>query len=37
MTFNDLKEFIYENYYKQIGFNKEDSYYMLKTLEKKIH
>lgn len=31
MTVKDLKEFIYDNYYKQIGFNKEDSYCLLKV------
>ena len=31
----DLREFIFENYYKQIGFTKEDSYYLLKKSEKK--
>ena len=31
MMVRDLKEFIFENYYKQIGFTKEDSYYLLKT------
>ena len=25
----DLREFIFENYFKQIGFTKEDSYFSL--------
>ena len=37
MTVKNLKEFLYENYYKKIGFTKEDSYYPLKSLEKKIY
>ena len=30
MSVKDLKEFIFENYYKNIGFTKEDSYDSLK-------
>ena len=37
MTVKNLKEFIYENYYKKIGFTKEVRYYPLKSLEKKIY
>ena len=29
------RDFIYENYYKWIGFSKEDSYYSLKCSNKK--
>ena len=36
MTMKDCREFIFENYYKQIGFTKEDSYYSLKQRREKI-
>ena len=29
-TVKDLREFTFENYFKQIGFTKEDSYFLLK-------
>ena len=35
MSANDSRDFIFENYYKQIGFSKEDSYYSLKRSNKK--
>ena len=35
MTVNELREFIFENYYKQIGFVKEKSYYSIKRLKNK--
>ena len=35
MTVNELREFIFENYYKQIGFVKEESYYSIKRLKNK--
>ena len=35
MTVNELRDFIFENYYKQIGCVKEKSYYSIKLLEKK--
>ena len=35
MLFNEIKEFIFENYYKRIGFSKENSYYSMKHLQKK--
>ena len=37
MPVNEIKDFIIENYYKQIGFSKENSYLLLlpnKLLEK---
>ena len=30
MMVKALRGFIFENYYKKIGFTKEDSYYLLK-------
>ena len=33
MTAKDLREFLFENYYKQTGFTKEDSYCSLKKLK----
>ena len=27
MSINKIKDFMFENYYKQIGFSKESSYY----------
>ena len=35
MSINEVKNFIFENYYKQIGFSKEISYYLMKRLNKK--
>ena len=34
MTLKECKEFILENYYKQIGFDKENSYYSMKNQKK---
>ena len=31
---NEIKNFIFENYYKQIGFSKENSNYSMKRLKK---
>ena len=35
MSLNEIREFIFENYYKQIGFSKENSYYSMRHLKKK--
>ena len=35
MTLKELKEFIFENYYRQNGFSKENSYYSMKHQKKK--
>ena len=35
MSVNDMTEFVFENYYKRIGFSKEDSYYSVKRLKRK--
>ena len=35
MSENDIRDFIYENYYKWIGFSKENSYSSLKRSKKK--
>ena len=35
MSANDIKDFIYENYYKQNRFSKEDSYCSLNQSQKK--
>ena len=35
MSINEIKDIIFENYYKRIGFAKENSYYSNETLEKK--
>ena len=32
MTVNEIRDFLFENYYKQIGFSEENSYYSLKRL-----
>ena len=32
MSTNEIKDFIFENYYKQIEFSKENSYYSMKHL-----
>ena len=36
MPFNEIENFIFENYHKRIGFSKENSYYLLKLLKKRI-
>ena len=35
MTVNELRDFIFEDYYKRIGFVKESGYYSMKHLKKK--
>ena len=35
MYVNEIKDFIFENYYKRIGFSKGNSYYSMKRLKKK--
>ena len=35
MMVKDLREFISVNYYKQIAFTKDDTYYSLKKVKKK--
>ena len=35
MSASDIRNFIYENHYKQIAFSKEDSYLSLNRLKKK--
>ena len=37
MSINEIKVFIFENYYKRSGFSKESSYCSMKCLEKKIY
>ena len=37
MTLNELRDFIFESYYKRIGFVKESSYYSMKRLNDKEH
>ena len=34
MTIKELRDFIYENYFRRIGFTKESSYYSMKCQEK---
>ena len=34
MTVNEFRDFIFENYYKRIGFVKENSYYSMKRLKR---
>ena len=36
MSINETKDFLFESYYKRIGFSKEISYYSMKRLKKKI-
>ena len=36
MTVQQLRDFIYENYYRRIRFRKENSYYSMKRQKKKI-
>ena len=35
MSFKIIRDFVFENYYKRIGFYKENSYYSIKRLKKK--
>ena len=35
MTVNDLKDFICKEYYKRVGFNKENTYYSSKSKKKR--
>ena len=35
MSLNEIRKFIFEKYYKQIGFSNECSYYSMKYLKKK--
>ena len=35
MPFNQIRDLIFENYYKRIGFSKENSYHSMKCSEKK--
>ena len=35
MTVNEVRDFIFENYYKRIGFSKENSYYSMKHQKRK--
>ena len=36
ISVNEVRDFIFKNYYKRIGFSKENSYYSMKHQEKKI-
>ena len=35
MTVKQIRDFIFENYYKRIGFSKENAYYSMKHQKKK--
>ena len=35
VSLNEIRDFIFEKYYKRIGFSKESSYYSMKRLQKK--
>ena len=37
ISVNDIRYFIYENYYKRIGFSKKDSYHSLKQTKRKLN
>ena len=34
---NEVRDFIFENYYKKIGFSKKNRYYSMKRLKKKTY
>ena len=36
MSVNEIRDLIFENYYKRIGFSKENSSYSMKWLEKNL-
>ena len=33
MSANEIKDFIFDNYHKRIGFSKKNSYYSMKRLK----
>ena len=33
MSLNEIRDFIFENYYKRIGFSEENSYHLMKRLK----
>ena len=35
MYVNEIRDFVFENYYKRIGLPKENNYYSIKRLKKK--
>ena len=35
MSVNEIRVFVFENYYKRIGFSKENSYYSMKNQKEK--
>ena len=35
MSVKEVRDFIFANYYKRIGFSQENSYYSVKRLKKK--
>ena len=37
MSDNEIRDFILENYYKRIRFSKENNYYSMKSLRKRIY
>ena len=37
MSINEIKDYIFENYYKGIEFSKESNYYSVKRLYKNIY
>ena len=37
MSVNEIRHFLFENYYKRVGFSKENSYYSMKHMVKKIN
>ena len=36
MSVNEIRDFIFQNCYKKIGFSKKSSYYSLKRLKRKV-
>ena len=36
ISINEIKDFIFENYYKRTGFSKESSYYLIKRSKKRL-
>ena len=37
MSVNEIRDFIFGNYYKRIRFSKENSYYSMKRIKKYIY
>ena len=37
MSFNEIRDFVFENFYKRIGFSKENRYHSKKSMQRMIY